>query len=70
MLKDEKDEKKEIQAKFDHLQKEHMEKIEAFGNERIRYVKKYDRLLIFIWVLVVMAIFLVLLFRFSDFSGL
>lgn len=66
MLKDEKNEKRERQLKHEDLQKAHLEKIESFWNERIKYIKKYDRLLIFVWVLIALAAFLILFFQFSG----
>ena len=51
-LSEEKNEKKDILVKYENLQKIHLEKVESFGFERIKYTKRNGRLLTIAWVLV------------------
>lgn len=62
-LSEEKNEKKDILVKYENLQKIHLEKVESFGFERIKYTKRNGRLLTIAWVLVALWIFLVVLMQ-------
>lgn len=63
---DVKKEKKELETKFDSLQKEHITRIEDHANELIQSAKKYSRLLIITSITVVVLLFLALLYSYPE----
>lgn len=62
LLKEEKTEKNLFLDKYEKLQQVHNNKIEEFGEERIKQKSKYSILLVITWVMSVVAIMIICLY--------